>query len=265
MITVALLLTSRLDPFRVQVLKRVFESAEIEIAAACVDARAQPSPAVKLRRELRKGRGGYVLVQGLRALREARREPAPSAADYLRERGVPTLETGDAHSVEVERFLRAAHPDCVARLGFGIIGEPLLSLAPKGVVSFHHGDIRAYRGQPAGFWELYNGERSGTVTVQVLTPALDAGRIVCERRVRIERTDTWSSVRRKLFDASRDMLVEACLLLEREDFEPTALADHEIGALYTTPNLRQWVTLQLKVGARKLTAALPSPSTARRG
>lgn len=36
------------------------------------------------------------------------------------------------------------------------------------MLSYHHGDMRRYRGQPPGFWELYNGEREIGVTVQRL-------------------------------------------------------------------------------------------------
>ena len=32
--------------------------------------------------------------------------------------------------------------------GFGIVKEPLLSLASQGILSYHHGNMRKYRGQP---------------------------------------------------------------------------------------------------------------------
>ena len=52
-------------------------------------------------------------------------------------------------------------PDVLLRIGgFGIVKEPLLSLCRAGVLSYHHGDMRRYRGQPPAFWELYHGERS---------------------------------------------------------------------------------------------------------
>jgi methionyl-tRNA formyltransferase len=72
-------------------------------------------------------------------------------------------------------------PDLLLLIGgFGIIKAPLLDLAPQGVLSYHHGDMREYRGQPPAFWELYNGEKPNRVTVQRLSPGIDCGQPIVE-------------------------------------------------------------------------------------
>lgn len=50
------------------------------------------------------------------------------------------------------------------------------------------------------------------------------------------------------------MLYEACMVLDRPGFEPEAVPPEELGTLFTTPNLREWLILQARVGLRRLQA-----------
>ncbi len=44
-------------------------------------------------------------------------------------------------------------------------------------LSFHHGDPSKYRGRPAGFYEILNGELTSGIIVQKLSNKIDAGKI----------------------------------------------------------------------------------------
>jgi len=195
-----------------------------------------------------------VMAAKLVARRFADRSVA--ATPYLRDRGVEVREVEDLYAEPVLDFIGRAQPDCIFRFGFGLIREPVLSLAPKGVISYHHGDIRRYRGQPVAFWELYTGEREMAVTVQVLSKKLDAGKIVLEKSIAIRPTDTWKSLERRAFDESRSMIHEACLLLDRADVRPEVVPEDELGRLYTIPTFRQWAALQGKVLLRRVRALI---------
>jgi methionyl-tRNA formyltransferase len=241
-----------LDSFQIRVLQWLFDDPRIEIVGACIDDHPDEPKLKRAWRDLRKGRGGYVLVKAVNTLLRRTRQPVMSALDYFSARHVPVLETGDLYARETLDYIRRLAPDCLFRSGFGIIREPVLSLAGNGVLSYHHGDLRRYRGTPVAFWELYHGERQLGVTVQMLVPKLDAGRIVREIAVPIEPNDSWRSLQRLAYEASERMLLEACLELDRKDFEPVQLPDEELGQLYTEPNLRQWSMLQMKVAARRL-------------
>ena len=76
--------------------------------------------------------------------------------------------------------------DVVIRFGFGFLVGDVLSAPEHGVLSFHHGDITRYRGQPMGFWEFVQDEPVAGITVQQLTEELDAGTIAAFRAVTIE-------------------------------------------------------------------------------
>ena len=261
MINLFLLATPDLDDFWTQVLEPLFTDPRIAIVGACIDVRRPPSLLATLRGHLKKGRGGYVVVMALKRLVRPLKDRSLPTADYLRGRNVPLFETDDLYSDATLDFIRAQQPDCIFRFGFGFIREPILSLPPKGVISYHHGDMRKYRGQPVGFWELYAGEREMGVTVQVLNDKLDAGKVVVERPIPIRSNDTWDSLEQRAYHESVDMAHEACLRLERDDFEPTVIPEEELGALYTVPNMRQWARLQSRVFWRKVRGS-KQPSSA---
>jgi methionyl-tRNA formyltransferase len=255
MITLLLLASPTVDDFWMRVLEPLFSDPRIAIAGACIDTRRPSSLFSRLRQHLKKGRGGYVVVMGLKRLVRPLKDHSLPTDGYLSGRGVDFVETDDLYSDSTLDFIREKRPDAIFRFGFGIIKEPVLSGAPKGVISFHHGNLRKYRGQPVGFWELYAGEREMSVTVQVLNEKLDAGKIVVEKAIPIRPNDTWDSLEARAFDDSVGMIHEACLLLEQDGFEPEVVPESELGPLYTVPNMRQWATLQSRVFWRKLRGA----------
>lgn len=69
-------------------------------------------------------------------------------------------------------------PDILIRFGFRILTGSILTVAPHGVWSLHHGDSAVNRGGPPAFWEVVNGEPITGVTLQILSETLDAGKIL---------------------------------------------------------------------------------------
>ncbi len=99
--------------------------------------------------------------------------------------GIDTLHVTPLRTRFVDRFaeadierVKAANLDVMLRFGFRIIKGGILGAPRFGVWSLHHDDNRSYRGGPALFWEMYEGNvLSGTV-LQVLTDQLDGGRVI---------------------------------------------------------------------------------------
>jgi hypothetical protein len=124
------------------------------------------------------------------------------AADYRRFRGedadpfeptdvTPLVQDANVLRVKplrlrfVDRFrpedvqqVREAGLDVLLRFGFRIVKGEILGAATCGMWSLHHDDNRSYRGGPALFWEIYErNPESGTI-LQVLTDALDGGKVL---------------------------------------------------------------------------------------
>ena len=99
--------------------------------------------------------------------------------------GVPTMTVTPRSTKFVDYFsdedlarLRAYELDVVIRLGFRIVRGDILKIARFGVWSYHHGDNAAYRGGPAGFWEVMHDDPITGCVLQVLSDELDGGRII---------------------------------------------------------------------------------------
>lgn len=116
----------------------------------------------------------------------------------------------------------AADVDVVVRLtGFGILMGDVLHEPTHGVLSYHVGDIREYRGvMGAGFWEFVEGRDEMGVTLQQLTETLDGGRIVAMERVDISELNTWQEIKARGFRVAQRMLPRAVGNLADPTFSP---------------------------------------------
>ena len=133
--------------------------------------------------------------------------------------------------------------DVAIRFGFGILKGDVLDAPTHGVLSFHHGDLREYRGMPSGFWEYLDGEDAAGVTLQRLSETLDGGEIVAYEPVDIADAPTWAGVRRRLFSVSDDVLVKGIRNVSR-DVDPQS--PEELGDLYSLPQGRDVLKYVLK-------------------
>lgn len=127
--------------------------------------------------------------------------------------------------------------DVVLRFGFGILTDPLLSMPTHGVLSFHRGDLRSYRGQPGGLWEFLHDEPSAGVTLQRIDDSLDAGEIVVEDKVSITDAHTWREVERRQIAVCEDMLATAIEKFQDPNTNLTTV--DSLGPLYTIPRGRE--------------------------
>ncbi len=246
---VVFLCAQMLNEFQARVIGPFLGSREHEVAGCVID-RRKPKPLLtKLVANLRRGRGGYVLVMAARRALGGS-EAVEGTREFFARRGLSVVEVEDIDAEETVTRIRRLGPDILILVGgFGIVRRPLLDAPSLGVLSYHHGDLRAYRGQPPALWELYNGEKEMGITVQKLSAGLDRGAPVVEKRVPIAYGETLASLERKIFAESAGMMFEAARILSTPGFAAKPLERY--GRLYTLPNLRQWVTLHLKVFWRR--------------
>ena len=139
--------------------------------------------------------------------------------------------------------------DVLVRFGFGIVRGDVLDAPEYGVLSYHHGDIRKYRGRPAGFWEFMHDEDTIGVTLQQLTDELDRGRVVQIKEFEIEENNTYQDILQTAYLGSIDMLAEAIVLIHKGEYDPTSLDN--VGELYTAPAWSTSVNYFLKNTLRR--------------
>lgn len=122
--------------------------------------------------------------------------------------------------------------DVIIHHGIGILTGGILEATTHGVIGFHHGDLRRYRGGPPGFWEFMHDYPEAGVTVQRYTEELDAGKIVVEKQLNISNIYSWEEIRNVQYSQSDDMLATAVRRLQDPEFDPVELADDELGPVY---------------------------------
>lgn len=149
-------------------------------------------------------------------------EPAGSIGNTLPQEGVQILRQ---HEFAI-------------RFGFGILKGEALTAPEHGVMSYHHGDLRQYRGKPAGFWELLHDEEVVGITVQRLSEDLDAGEILSFDQVDITGVRSWPVVLDALFSGSETLLTDAFQNIQNGNIT----TPDELGDMYTLPGTREMVT-----------------------
>lgn len=245
---IIVLCNNHLSSFDQNVLHHILQRAELKISGLVINTKRKPGMVQRIKRELQKGRGGYVFVQILQAvLNKFKKSTVIRAVDYAARLGVPYLETNTLYAKEVYDWINNRKPNILFLRGFGIIKDPILSIAPHGVLSYHHADIKKYRGGPPLFWELFHNEKEAGVTLQILDEGLDTGTIVLQQFIPITN-ESWGSLRKKVYHVSEPMAAEALIVLNKA--EPFRNPIGTRGKLFTLPNFQQWLTLQIKVAIR---------------
>ena len=120
-------------------------------------------------------------------------------------------------------FISANRIDAIVKFGLNLLKVPEAGKLAAPILSYHHGDPRAYRGRPAGFHEMMAGEPFLGQVVQILSNKLDSGEVLAFAQSRV-----WPhSYRRTLVEAyslSPALLPKALAALKsglREPVEPT--------------------------------------------
>jgi folate-dependent phosphoribosylglycinamide formyltransferase PurN len=236
-----------LGDFERTVIELVDDSFDSKIVLGIIDNRYF-SLISRVKKHLKRGRGGYIFLMAIKYLFQKQR-PHYSSNDWFRDRDIPVVVTRDVYSKNTLHLISENNIDVLCLIGgFGIIKRSLLEIANYGVLSYHHGDMRYYRGMPPAFWELYHGETRMGVTVQRLSIGLDKGVPIIEMSVPIHMNDTLRSLRNRAFSMSTNMMTKAIGLLKTGEFQYLK----QYGPLYTIPNFRQWTVLNIKIFFRHI-------------
>jgi methionyl-tRNA formyltransferase len=251
---IGLLTNTELSEFRLNTLKPILRDNSFSIELAVIDDSPKKSIYQKIKKNLKKGRGGYIIIMAYQSL-FAKKEIEISTENFCEENRISILKTKDIYSSETIDKIRSKNLDILLLIGgYGIIKEPLLTLTPFGILSYHHGNMRKFRGQPPALWELYNNETEMGITVQILVSGLDCGIPVEEKTIEIMKNDTLIRLQNRSMCESVNMMYEALKKLNSPGFIPLQI--ESFGRVYTIPNLRQFIILNLKILWRRLKQVL---------
>ncbi|MNZ34442.1 Bifunctional polymyxin resistance protein ArnA [compost metagenome] len=130
-----------------------------------------------------------------------------SVAQLCARHGIAVHAPEDAnHPLWIERIAKL-DPDYIFSFYYrNLLSEQLLATASKGAFNLHGSLLPRYRGRAPVNWVLVNGETETGVTLHRMVKRADAGAIVAQQKVAIERNDTALSLHGKLRTAAADLL-----------------------------------------------------------
>ncbi|OYU09421.1 MAG: bifunctional UDP-glucuronic acid oxidase/UDP-4-amino-4-deoxy-L-arabinose formyltransferase [Pseudomonas sp. PGPPP1] len=133
-----------------------------------------------------------------------------SVAQLCARNGIAVHAPEDAnHPLWIERIAKL-DPDYIFSFYYrNLLSEPLLATASKGAFNLHGSLLPKYRGRAPANWVLVNGETETGVTLHRMVKRADAGAILAQQKVIIDRSDTGLTLHAKLRDAAANLLRDA--------------------------------------------------------
>ncbi len=124
--------------------------------------------------------------------------------------------------------LRAADAELGVVVAYGaMLGREVLSVPQQGFLNLHASLLPKYRGAAPINWALIRGEEESGVTVLRMTPELDAGPILAQRRLAIGENETAGDLHDRLSAAGSALLVEVLNRLSTGQQVPERSQDPE--------------------------------------
>lgn len=149
-----------------------------------------------------------------------------SVAQLCARKGIPVHAPEDAnHPLWIERISRLNVDYLFSFYYRHLLGDQLLACASKGAFNLHGSLLPHYRGRAPANWVLVNGETETGVTLHRMVKRADAGAILAQQRVAIERSDTALTLHGKLRESAASLLREALPLLAQGKLTETPQDD----------------------------------------
>ncbi len=132
--------------------------------------------------------------------------PVKRAAERL---GLPVLQFLSLKDTETRSQLQALRPDLFVVVAFRVLPAELLRIPRLGAINLHASLLPKYRGAAPIQRALINGERETGVTIFLLEPTVDTGRILRQRRVAVGSDETFGELAVRLSAVGAEELAAA--------------------------------------------------------
>ncbi|MDP8955490.1 MAG: hypothetical protein M3N24_00805 [Actinomycetota bacterium] len=184
------------------------------------------------------------LVEGIRVmsakifdfLSRVTRQGHPRSVRGLATRfGIPTLTPKNVNDPKFLKQLQRLDPDLIISVSSPqIFQADLISIPKRGCLNLHSALLPQYRGVLPTFWAMLNGEKETGVTLHVVSPRIDEGPILLQKRVSIEASDSLDTLIHKCKYAGADLVLEAIAGFESDEITPS-VQDTRDGSYFSFP------------------------------
>ncbi|MEU5300132.1 methionyl-tRNA formyltransferase [Streptomyces noursei] len=156
------------------------------------------------------------------------------------ERGVPLFRPTKVNDPGLIRELAALAPDYFLTGNYQQILKPdLLAVPAVTSINFHPSPLPRYAGWAPFFWTVREGELDSGVTAIEMTPQIDGGPIVMQKRIRLAGNETALEVRESHTIANVALLRQLLPRLIARDY-PTSPQDPALRSYFSKPGDRDY-------------------------
>jgi len=143
--------------------------------------------------------------------------PVKAAALELK---LPVYQPQDLNSRESEEFLKKLKPDLFVVIAYGqLLKEEILSIPKVFSMNIHGSLLPKYRGAAPVNWAIIKGEETTGVTAIKLTKDMDAGPILAQEAVEIDKDCNSLELEDTLSRLGADLLIECLKNIEADTYE----------------------------------------------
>ncbi len=139
---------------------------------------------------------------------------------------LPVLETADINRPEIVAKLKSCRPEIMLVAAFGqLLKKAVLEIPEKGVFNIHPSLLPKYRGAAPVERAILNLERETGVTIIAVTPRMDAGPILSQKKTAIRPDEDTPALSRRLAEIGAELAVKSLKEAARGTAAPTPQAE----------------------------------------
>ena len=122
---------------------------------------------------------------------------------------------------DYREVIKSISPHLILVLGwYYMVPKSIRSIAPFGAWGIHASLLPKYAGGAPLVWAIINGEKETGVTLFKLSDGIDDGDIIAQRSFTIDFYDSIKDVYRKAIKASKDILLDSLINIDKIKFKP---------------------------------------------
>lgn len=134
---------------------------------------------------------------------------------------IPLIRTKDINSAKTYAELKSLEPDIIVSSFFNqILRKKIFDIPKLNCVNIHAGLSQKYRGLTSYFWVLANNESESGVTIHEIDEGIDTGKIIAQKTVGIEKSDTAIGFFIKLSQECAELFLDSLDKIEKRKSGP---------------------------------------------
>jgi|GEM_PF-2383047 len=147
------------------------------------------------------------------------RQKLYTVGQISRRNKIPIISTRDINSVETLSRIRSFQPDIIVSGYFNqILKKDICGIPKLSCVNIHLALSQKYRGLNSYFWVLVNNENESGVTLHEVDEWIDTGKVIAQRLVRINDSDTAIGLFIKLSQIGGELFISSLGDIEKGVF-----------------------------------------------